>query len=348
MLPFKFTIVHVAGKKNLGPDAASRHPVGKGDLMPLPGEPEELKDFYSRSELRRTTLLSLSQHTVDDDMANDTSLSSAAAATINSVSPVITWDMVREETASDRVSRMLIEHIQDGFPEDCRSVPAEVRPFQKFANSLSIVDGVILMGHRIVIPAALREPILEALHSAHQGVSAMRARAVDSVYWPNISIDISRIRDSCGHCHRMAKSNAMQPPADITPPDYPFQKICSDYFTYRGKDYVVIVDRYSNWPMVFRSESGAHGLVKRLRESFVTFGIPEEMTSDGGPQFTSGITQEFLKSWGVRHRITSVANPHANCRAELGVKTVKRMLADNVGPSGSLDVDKFSARHAVI
>ena len=104
----------------------------------------------------------------------------------------------------------------------------------------------------------------------------------------------------CSHCHRMAKSNPMQPPAPITPPEYPFQLICSDYFNYDGQDYVVIVDRYSNWPMVYRSESGAAGLVKRLRETFVTFGVPEELTSDGGPQFTAGQTQEFLRKWGVR------------------------------------------------
>jgi hypothetical protein len=53
--------------------------------------------------------------------------------------------------------------------------------------------------------------------------------------------------------------------------------------------------------MVYRSESGADGLVKRLRETFVTFDIPEELTSDGGPQFTAGKTQEFLKTLGVQH-----------------------------------------------
>lgn len=90
-----------------------------------------------------------------------------------------------------------------------------------------------------------------------------------------------------------------------------------------------------------KSESGAEGLVKRLRETFVTFGIPEELTSDGGPQFTAGKTQEFLEAWGVRHRLSSVANPHANCRAEIAVKTVKRMLVDNISAVGSLDVDKF-------
>ena len=85
----------------------------------------------------------------------------------------------------------------------------------------------------------------------------------------------------------------MQPPIDIIPPDFPFQKICSDYFSYNNHDFVVIVDRYANWPMVFKSASGADGLVKRFRE---TFGVPEELTSDVGPQFTAGKSQEFLKS----------------------------------------------------
>ena len=75
----------------------------------------------------------------------------------------------------------------------------------------------------------------------------------------------------------------------------------------------------------------------------MTFGIPEELTSDGGEggggaQFTAGILKIM---WGVHHRLTSVANPHGNCRAEVAVKTVKRMLMDNTGPTGSLDVDQF-------
>ena len=90
-----------------------------------------------------------------------------------------------------------------------------------------------------------------------------------------------------------------------------------------------------------RSESGADGLTKLLRETFVTFGIPEELTFDGGPQFIAGKMQEFLKLWGVHHRLTSVANQHGNCRAEVAVKTVKRMLMDNTDPTGSLDVDQF-------
>ena len=132
----------------------------------------------------------------------------------------------------------------------------------------------------------------------------------------------------------------MQPPCDISPPDYPFQRICADYCFFNNVEYVVIVDRYSSWPIVHRSESGANGLIERLRE---TFGLPEELTSDGGPQFTAGKTQDFLNSWGVHHRLTSDANLHANSRAETAVKTVKRMLMDNTGPTGCRQVPKGDA-----
>ena len=64
------------------------------------------------------------------------------------------------------------------------------------------------------------------------------------------------------------------------------------------------------------------------------------MSSDGGTQFTSKETKEFMENYGIRSRISSVANPHSNCRAEIGVKTMKRLLADNTGSGGSLDNDK--------
>ncbi|CAE1161919.1 unnamed protein product [Acanthosepion pharaonis] len=39
--------------------------------------------------------------------------------------------------------------------------------------------------------------------------------------------------------------------------------------------------------------------------------------------------------------LSSVAFLHSNCRAELGVKTVKRLLMDNTSPSGTIDTVSF-------
>ena len=93
-------------------------------------------------------------------------------------------------------------------------------------------------------------------------------------------------------------------------------------------------------PIVSPSRDGAQGLIASLRDTFSTFGIPDTLTSDGGPEFASHDTRAFLKTWGVHHRISSAYHPHANCRAEVAVKTMKRLIACNTGPGGSLS-DRF-------
>ena len=89
------------------------------------------------------------------------------------------------------------------------------------------------------------------------------------------------------------------------------------------------------------TQKGVKGLIQHLREIFSTYGVPEEISSDQGKEFTSKETQEFLANWQVRHRVSSTAFPHSNCRAELGVKQVKRMITDNTSEYDSLDMDSF-------
>ena len=60
-----------------------------------------------------------------------------------------------------------------------------------------------------------------------------------------------------------------------------------------------------------------------------------------GPQFKASKVKRFLKQYGVHHRQSSAYFAHSNCRAELAVKSEKRMLLDNNGPNGELNTDKF-------
>ena len=41
--------------------------------------------------------------------------------------------------------------------------------------------------------------------------------------------------------------------------------------------------------------------------------------------------------------MSSVAFPHSNCRAEVAVKTVKRLITGSTGPNGTIDTDEFAA-----
>ena len=66
--------------------------------------------------------------------------------------------------------------------------------------------------------------------------------------------------------------------------------------------------------------------------SVLVYGAPKELSTDGCPPFTSSIFQEFLRMWYVKHRLSSVAYPQSNGRAELTVKTAKRIVNGNTGP----------------
>ncbi|XP_033937726.1 uncharacterized protein [Pseudochaenichthys georgianus] len=170
------------------------------------------------------------------------------------------------------------------------------------------------------------------------------ARAI--VYWPGMSGDIQDTRDGCADCNRNAPSQAATPPLPSSPPSTPFEAVFADFFDYGGRHYLVVGDRLSGWVEVLSSTAGtalvgSAGLVQHLRSFFATFGVPEELSSNGGPEFKTSHTEDFLCLWHVKHRVSSVSFPQSNGRAEVAVKTAKRLLMSNTGPSGGLDQDRF-------
>ena len=71
------------------------------------------------------------------------------------------------------------------------------------------------------------------------------------------------------------------------------QQICSDIAHHGGFTYVVIVDRFSNWPSVYQVKK-ADGLIKALRSHFITHGAPKEISTDCGPEYIAKETLDFL------------------------------------------------------
>ena len=120
-----------------------------------------------------------------------------------------------------------------------------IKAYLPFYESYYVFDGVIFFRDRIVVPVSLRGTVLEALHAAHQDVSAMERRARATVFWPGMTQDINNIRNSCVHCNRNAPSQVAIPPMPFNPPTTPFEHIFADYFDYGGRHFLVIWDKFS-------------------------------------------------------------------------------------------------------
>jgi hypothetical protein len=334
-LRYRFQLVHIPGVKNKASDCMSRSPTGSTLPKKYYLEDDDAVMYLGDTE----TLASLrSQAPTINAMDHD--IENAASASLEDLHSV-TWDRVQVATSSDENLTQLINMLESELPASYEDWPQNIREYHQFRDHLYSINGVLMYKNRIVIPPSLRHDCIQALHSAHQGVSMMTARAESSIFWPGITNAIAHIRAQCIYCNRNAPSQPSSPPAPRIDAIYPFQCLCADYFHYKGHAYIVIVDRYSGWPIVERATNGATGLVTCLRRTFATYGIPDELSSDGGPEFTSSSTRTLLKQWGVHHRLSSTAFPHSNCRAEIGVKTVKRMICNNSGSNGTLDTNSF-------
>ena len=338
-LSYRFQMVHVPGVKNKVADELSRHPSDPAERIILP---DDIATMTENIDSPPHPLLGETQ-ACDPIYMDVEECTVAFLHSIFQASPITstTWDLVRTATASDESLNELQNLIENGFPESNAEIPKDLRAYFPLREQLSTVDGVIIYNDRVVVPPSLRPNVIATLHAAHQGVSTMISRAESSVFWPGITKDIHEVRERCHHCNRNAPSNPGIPPAPPILPDYPFQCVCADFFTNKGVSYLVIVDRYSNWPIIEKSHDGAKGLISSLRKTFTTFGVPEELSSDGGPEFGASSTKRFLKDYGVHHRLSSVAFARSNGRAEVGVKTVKRLMMENTGPNGDLNNDSF-------
>ena len=255
---------------------------------------------------------------------------------------VLTWERLKAATLASPVCVELIKLMHGSLPDNMEDWPDSLKPYFPHRHHLTISDGVIMCGERPLIPTCLRQEVLEHLHAAHQGATKMLGRAREAVFWPGLTTDVTTHRAGCDSCIKRAPSNPAGPPAEPVQPSFPFSHIVADFFEVDAQ-YLAMADRYSNWLSVFRlPKDDSANIIKLLRQYFARWGIPENFTSDGASVFTSSSMRAFFDRWGVQQRVSSAYYPRANKRAEVAVKSAKRLVMDNLGPGGNLDTDKFA------
>ena len=233
---------------------------------------------------------------------------------------------VFEATENSSEMQKLIETIQNGWPQKDKVDP-ELRKYVAICDTLSVEKGIVLKGEAIYIPESLRSQMLKRLHAAHLGYESMLRRARDKIFWIGMKQQIKQLAKTCEVCEKKKSKNQKQPLKQHHDGKHPWDKVGTDLFQIEDKTYLMVIDYYTNYiELDLLKKTTSKQVIKKLKKQFSRFGIPRELISDGGPQYSSTEFKEFTKSWKIKHHITSPNHPKSNGKAEAGVKIVKGMM----------------------
>ena len=138
---------------------------------------------------------------------------------------------------------------------------------------------------------------------------------------------MSRMISRCPACIKYQQAQKKQPlkPHDV--PAEPWYKVGMDLATYKNKDYLVIVDYFSNYPEVCPlNNTRSSTIISHVKSIFSRHGFPKIVISDNGPQFSSLEFKQFAKKWEFTHTTSSPEYPRSNDMAESAVKIVKKIF----------------------
>ena len=99
-----------------------------------------------------------------------------------------------------------------------QNLTGPIKQYLPCKSELTVNNGILLRGSRLVIPPALRPEIIEKLHAGHQGFTKCERRAQESVWWPRIRQDIDMKVSKCIVCS-MYRSQKAEPLMPTTFPD---------------------------------------------------------------------------------------------------------------------------------
>ena len=204
---------------------------------------------------------------------------------------------------------------------------------------MSVEGDCILWGMRVVVPSKLRNQLLSELHRGHPGIVRMKALTRSYVWWPDLDHQIEESAKSCSSCQVNKHAPAKAPLHPWNWPTAPWERVHIDFAgPVSGKIPLVLTDAHSKWPEVAVMDSTTSTkTITVLREIFARFGLPRQVVSDNGPQFTSSEFQQFISSNLVKHITTAPYHPSSNGAAERMVQTVKQAVRAGLQRGDSLE-----------
>ena len=288
------------------------------DVRYVPGKQQVISDCLSRAPISDTAPASEPEDVIGINLIEDLGFESS------------TLKRFKETSSNDETSRVVMEYVLKGWPSEKEQVDELAREYWSFKEELSVEDGLLFKSDRIVVPRSLRAEVLDEIHGAHMGESKSLSFARDYVFWPSMTAQIKDRVSSCSICNafRNRQQRESLHPHDI--PGLPWQVVGTDLFDYAGQTYMLV--KYFEIEVL--RQNTARCVINNLKKIFARFGVPDEVVSDNGSQYsntrnlfsTTHEFKQFAEEWGFRHTTSSPEHPQSNGAAERAVQTAKRIF----------------------
>ena len=173
----------------------------------------------------------------------------------------------------------------------------------------------------------------------HPGMSRMKSLARSHIWWPHLDEDIETLCKSCSSCLAVKSCPAAAPLHPWSWPSRPWQRVHLDFAgPFMGSKFLLLVDAHSKWPEIYRmSSTSVHNTITILRNIFSSFGLPEQLVTDNGSEFTSSEFLEFMSQNGIKHILTAPYHPSSNGAVERLVQSFKRAIRSTEKEGKSLE-----------
>ena len=199
---------------------------------------------------------------------------------------------------------------------------------------------------QLVLPSSCRKSVIQLAHdiplAGHLGRHKTTERILQRFYWPGLYRDV---RDHCRCCEQCQKSSSRRarkaPLISLPVIDVPFKRIAMDIVgplprSASGKRFILVICDYATrYPEAVALRSvDANKIAKELINFFARVGVPEEILTDQGTNFTSRLMQEVYRLLHIKPIRTTPYHPQTDGLVERFNHTLKSMLRKTATKEG--------------
>ncbi|KAL5497311.1 hypothetical protein EMCRGX_G013768 [Ephydatia muelleri] len=268
-----------------------------------------------------------------DTMSRRPDDSADQVAVVNEITCLSDTEMLRQEQAKDAYIAEIMQKLQTDGSDHKHG------EYQLKKGLLMRQRGGSDDSHaQLVVPAALRQMVLEELHnkSGHLGTHKTLEKVKERFFWQGYEQDVRNMVQQCERCQKRTNPVPTQhAPIGTIESNHPFQKLSWDIMgplpaAASGCRYILVVtDLFSKWVEAFPLKSTDSLTLARVLvdEIVCRYGVPHYLHSDQGANFVSTVIQSLCSKLGIKRTQTTPYHPQGNGQVERFNRTLEAMLS---------------------